>query len=377
MQQFRIRNGNQMIAEGAIAAGCRFFAGYPITPASGIYRHMINELPARGDVAISAPDEISALAFCVGASQRGFKAMTATSGPGFSLMVETLQYAVMTETPVVIALVQRLGPSTGGATQGGQGDVLFVGNSIAGGYSIPVFTPSDPREAFDLTVHAFNVAERFRTPVVLLTDKEVAMTSENVDYSKLPMRKAVDRKTFVRTNGESFGTYDFSEPGDVPEFASIGGSEKVTVTGSAHDKSGRLQKNSPETIEVLKHLQAKIVSNKKVIDVVDLDLLDNADTLVISYGISARTSREAVGTLRREGRRVSFCNLETLFPVPEAELREAARNVARIVVVEENLSGLYRSQILRLFPDKFVSGVNGVGRMIAPSEILKTVLSGE
>ena len=141
MPKFKIRNGNQMIAEGAIAAGCKFFAGYPITPASGIYKSMIDELPKRGDVAIGAPDEISALAFCVGASQRGFKAMTATSGPGFSLMIETLQYAVMTETPLVIALVQRLGPSTGGATQGGQGDVLLAGTPSA---AVTPY-PSSPR----------------------------------------------------------------------------------------------------------------------------------------------------------------------------------------------------------------------------------------
>jgi len=141
VSKFRIRNGNQMIAEGAIAAGCSFFAGYPITPASGIYKSMIDALPGRGSLAISAPDEISALAFCVGASQRGYKSMTATSGPGFSLMIETLQFAVMTETPVVIAMVQRLGPSTGGATQGGQGDVLFAGNAVAGGYTVPgIFT---------------------------------------------------------------------------------------------------------------------------------------------------------------------------------------------------------------------------------------------
>lgn len=364
-----------MIAEGAIAAGCRFFAGYPITPASGIYKFMIDELPKRGDVAISSPDEISALAFCVGASQRGFKAMTATSGPGFSLMVETLQYAVMTETPLVIALVQRLGPSTGGATQGGQGDVLFVGNSIAGGYTIPVFTPSTPVEAYELTIHAFNTAEKLRTPVILMTDKEVAMTSENIDYSKLPESESVERKVYAGGDGEAFRTYCFEKLNDVPDFAAIGGDEKVTVTGSAHDKAGRLQKNSPETIEVLKHLQAKIASSAHEITKLHINLDDKAETMVLSYGISARTTREAIVSLRAEGERVSFCNLQTLYPIPENEIGLVSREVKRIVVVEENMTGLYRSQIARLFPGKEISGVNGIGKMITPGEIEKAVSS--
>lgn len=373
-----------MIAEGAIAAGCRFFAGYPITPASGIYKFMIDELTKRGDVAISSPDEISALAFCVGASMRGFKAMTATSGPGFSLMVENLQYAVMTETPVVIALVQRLGPSTGGATQGGQGDVLLVGHAIGGGYTIPVFSPSNPIEAYELTVHAFDVAEKLRTPVVLLTDKEVGMTSENVDYEKLPKVEAVWRKYFSsrrsgihsgRENDEEFKTYFFENRYDVPEFASIGGNEKVTATGSAHDMTGRLQKNSPETIEVLRHLQEKISFHADDMTKVDSDLVGDADTIILSYGISARTSKEAVASLRKKGKRVSFVNVQTLFPIPEEQIHDAAGGTKKVVVVEENMIGLYKSQIERLFADKEVVGVNEIGRMITPEEIERAALT--
>jgi 2-oxoglutarate ferredoxin oxidoreductase subunit alpha len=366
-----------MIAEGALKAGCRFFAGYPITPASSIYKSMIDELPKRGDVAISSPDEISALAFCVGASLRGFKAMTATSGPGFSLMAETLQYAVMTETPVVIAVVQRLGPSTGGATQGGQGDALFVGHSIAGGYTIPVFSPSNPIEAYELTVHAFNVAETLRTPVVLLADKEVAMTSENVDYEKLPVPEIVDRKYFSPIGERSFNTYFFESPDEIPDFACIGGDEKVTVTGSAHDMAGRLQKNSPETVEVLKHLQEKIASHAEEITRLDSDLTEDADTLVLSYGISARTSREAVLNLSRKAKRVSLLNVQTLFPIPVKSILDRIRGIGRVVVVEENITGLYRSQIEHLFAGKEVVGVNGVGRMIAPEQIENAITHAE
>jgi 2-oxoglutarate ferredoxin oxidoreductase subunit alpha len=183
-----------MLAEGALAAGCRFFAGYPITPASEVYEVMMQELPARAGIALSAPDEISSLCYCVGASLRGLKAMTATSGPGWALMIETAQYALMTETPVVIALVQRLGPSTGGSTQGAQGDVWLAEFSTSGGYTLPVFSPSNPTECFELAIHAFNWSERLRTPVLLLSDKEVGMTSEAVDDSALPISDLVDRR---------------------------------------------------------------------------------------------------------------------------------------------------------------------------------------
>jgi len=366
-----------MIAEGALDAGCRFFAGYPITPASGIYKSMLDELTKRGDVALSSPDEISALAFCVGASLRGFKAMTATSGPGFSLMTETLQYAVMTETPVVIALVQRLGPSTGGATQGGQGDVLFVGHSIAGGYAIPVFSPSNPIEAYQLTVHAFNVSEKLRTPVVLLTDKEVAMTSENVDYEKLPKPEIIHRKCSSSMGEDAFKTYFFENRNEIPDFACVGGNDRVVATGSAHDMAGKLQKNSPETIEVLKHLQEKVASHAEEITRVDSDLVEDADALVMSYGISARTSKEAIRVLRREGKRISFLNVQTLFPISARLILEAARGVSRVVVVEENMTGLYKSQIENLLAGKEVIGVNGVGRMITSEQIETVVAAGE
>lgn len=364
-----------MIAEGAVEAGCRFFAGYPITPASGIYKFMIDELSRRGDVAISSPDEISALAFCVGASLRGFKAMTATSGPGFSLMVETLQFAVMTETPVVVVLVQRLGPSTGGATQGGQGDALFVGHSVAGGYTIPVFSPSNPVESYELTIHAFNVAEKLRTPVVLLTDKEVAMTYENVDYERLPRLETITRRYFSPRAGKKYETYSFDDKNGIPDFAYIGGEVRVTATGSAHDMAGMLQKNSPETIEVLKHLQEKIGSHAEEIIRVESDRTDGADTLLISYGISARTCQEAVFNLRQRGEKVSLLTLMTLFPIPTKAVLDAARGVKRVVVVEENMTGLYKSQIENLFGGKEVIGVNDVGRMITPNQIENIVIS--
>jgi 2-oxoglutarate ferredoxin oxidoreductase subunit alpha len=377
----QIRSGNEMIAEGALRAGCSFFAGYPITPASGIYETMMSRLPSHkgGGIAISAPDEISALAYCVGASLRGVKAMTATSGPGWALMIETAQYAVMTETPVVIAVVQRLGPSTGGATQGAQGDILLTEFATSGGYTIPVFCPSDPLECFELTVLAFSWSERLRTPIILLTDKEVAMTYESIDLSRLHDLSALERPIFggTRTNGgerrTQFRTYEFEGLQGVPEFSAVGGPWKVTATGSTHDKSGRLRKNSEEAIEVLHHLQHKIVDRADEIALVNTDIEEGATTLVLSYGITSRTAREAVMRARKDKRKVSWLNVLSLFPIPEKRILAALKGVQKVIVPEENLTGQYRSVIGRLLIGKEVVGVNRVGRMITPEEILKEI----
>ncbi|MBI1733969.1 MAG: 2-oxoacid:acceptor oxidoreductase subunit alpha [Candidatus Rokubacteria bacterium] len=363
----RLRSGNQMIVEGALHAGCRFFSGYPITPASEIYREMTTRLQARGDVAIGAPDEISALSYVIGASHRGVKAMTATSGPGWALMVESFQYALMTETPLVVVLVQRLGPSTGGATQGGQGDVLLAEFCTSGGYTVPVYCPSTAVECFTLTVHAFNWAERLRTPVVVLSDKEVAMTHEVVDVAALP-EIAVEAR---RTPGPGpYRAYGFSTPDEVPPFAVLGGEHKVTLTGSAHNKDGWLRKNDAETLEVLRHLQAKIDARAAAMAMVSRDLQADPETVVLSYGVTSRSAREATLRARALGRRVSYVGVQTLFPVPVELLRDAVRGAKRVLVVEENLAGLYRSILGTALPGVELAGLNRIGRMISPGEIV-------
>ncbi|MFZ4621981.1 MAG: pyruvate ferredoxin oxidoreductase [Bacteroidota bacterium] len=370
----KIRTGNQMIAEGALFAGCQFFAGYPITPASGVYKTMIEQLPAHNGVAISAPDEISALAYCVGASGRGAKSMTATSGPGWALMIETVQYALMTELPVVIAMVQRLGPSTGGATQNGQADILFTEFCTSGAYTIPIFAPSTPQECFEVATIAFKWAELLRTPVVILSDKEVGMMSEDVDFAQLKNTPPWYRKEFAPQNGKQHVTYDFQNLEDVPLFAPVGGTHKVTMTGSAHDKKGTLQKNSSETLDVLIHLQKKIEAHKEEMAVVRVDDQENAETLVLSFGITARTAKEATRRARAEGKKVRNANVISLFPIPETKLKEAANGVKRIVVAEENMTGQYRSVIQSLFSGKEIVGVNSVGKMITPVMIQNAIL---
>lgn len=370
-RQIKLRNGNQMIAEGAIHAGCKFFAGYPITPASGIYKGMIDYLPAVGGTAISSPDEISAIAYCVGASMRGLKSMTATSGPGWALMIETFQYALITETPLVISIVQRLGPCTGGATQGAQGDILLTAFATSGGYTFPVIYPTTPRECFELTVKAFSWAEKYRTPVILLSDKEIGMTTESVDYQGLEELKSDSREYITVDNPayESWKMYGFNSKDEISKFAAVGGPIKVTATGSAHNYSGELKKNDTETLAVLQHIEDKIQLHKNEMVLVNLDEEVDASTLIISFGITARTAKQAVKELRAAGEKVNHLIIYSLFPIPEEVILEAAKDKTRIIIPEENLNGQYRSVINYLFKTQKVIGVNKIGAMITPSEI--------
>ena len=359
-----------MLAEGALAAGCRFFAGYPITPASEIYEVMMRELPAHKGLALSAPDEISSLCYCVGASLRGLKAMTATSGPGWALMIETAQYALMTETPVVIAIVQRLGPSTGGATQGAQGDIGLAEFSTSGGYTIPVFSPSSAAESYELAVQAFNWSERLRSPVILLSDKDVGMTSEMVDDDALPLAEAVNREMAV---DGTHAPYASSQAGGVPGFVAVGGEIKATVTGSAHDTRGQLRKNSPEVLEVLCRLQGKIESHRDEMELVKSGLDPAARSLVISYGVTARAARQAVRQMRAEGLPVSFLQIRSLFPIPRKALERAVAGVDTVFVAEENLTGQYRTALTPYLKGKEVVGINRIGKLISPRDIAEAV----
>lgn len=372
-KMIKLKSGNQMIAEGALYAGCRFFAGYPITPASGVYKGMIDLLPQVGGLAVSSPDEISALSYVVGASMRGIKSMTATSGPGWALMIETFQYALITETPLVVALVQRLGPCTGGATQGAQGDILLTEFCSSGGYTIPVLYPTTARECFEFTVKAFNWAEKLRTPVVLLSDKEIGMMTESVDYYGLDSLQIENRK-YIDDNDNNWKMYGFDSPEMVTPFAAVGERRKVTATGSAHNMMGELKKNDDETISVLLHLEEKIIARKNELVEVKKDYQSDADTLVISFGITARTAKEAIIKLREDGEKVSLLIIHSLFPIPEETIKEAISNVNKVVIAEENMNGQYGMLLKHLMHGKQYIGINKVGSMITPAEIIEGVL---
>lgn len=369
--QVRLCSGNQMIVRGALAAGCNFFAGYPITPSSEIYSEMMRLLPGRGGIAVGAPDEISALSYAVGASLANGRAMTATSGPGWSLMIETVQYAVMTETPVVIAVVQRLGPATGGATQGGQGDLLLVEYCTSGGYPIPVLAPVDAADCYTLTAEAFRLSDELRTPVVLLSDKEVSTTIESVDLAALPAIRVPARS--IVPAGERFVPYGIESLEDVPRYSPVGGRHKVTVTGSAHNERGELRKNDPGTLRQLQHLEAKVTSRAVSMERVRVEESPGARTLLLSYGISARTCRQAAADLAEAGTPVSTAEVLSLFPVPVNALSRALAGHQRVVVVEENRTGLYARELRSRLPGARIEQVNKIGGMISPREIVAAV----
>ena len=228
-------DGNEAIVKGAIDAGCKFFAGYPITPATPILLGMMQELPKVGGFAIQAEDEIASIGFCIGASMAGKKVMTATSGPGISLYSENIGLAIMGETPLVIVDVQRQGPATGSATKDGQGDIQFIRWSTSGGYPIIAISPTTVEECYTFTIYAFNLAEIFRTPVFLVSSKELSMTRQRIDWSKVEKPEIIDRK-YLPENASEYKPYYFENIDDVPLFSPFGGKHIVRNTTSTHDE---------------------------------------------------------------------------------------------------------------------------------------------
>jgi 2-oxoglutarate ferredoxin oxidoreductase subunit alpha len=361
-------DGNAAVVRGALAAGCTFFAGYPITPASDILMAMMRELPARRGVAIQGEDEIASIGMCIGAAMTGARAMTATSGPGLSLYSENIGLAIMGEVPLVIVDVQRLGPATGGATTVGQGDVQFVRWGTSGGYPIIALAPSSVVECFTLTARAFQLAERFRCPVFVLTDKELAMTLTTVEADAFAPVEVRPRE-FTTTGAP----YRYDPPADVAPMHAYGVGEPVRFTGSTHDVAARITKDPP-TIEALnRHLEAKISEHLQELEFVGADLQPGARTLVVSYGVTAGAAREAVARAREAGLAVSGLVLLSLWPVPEAAIRGAMDGVDRVVVPELNL-GQYRLEIERLAGGRQVVGVNRVdGELIGVGEITEGI----
>jgi 2-oxoglutarate/2-oxoacid ferredoxin oxidoreductase subunit alpha len=363
-------NGAQAISMGAIEAGCSFFAGYPITPATEILLHMIRELPKNGGTAVQAEDEIASMGFCIGAAMAGARAMTATSGPGISLYSENIGLAIMGEVPIVIVDVQRMGPATGGATTVAQGDVQFLRWGTSGGYPIIALAPADAADCYTLTMRAFDLAERFRVPVFLATDKETVLSMSTVEIEALKPPEVRERRLAPQDQG--FTPYRTAAPDGVPAMAHIGGPHIVRFTTSTHDEHGYLTKN-PAAVDALnRRLAAKIDYHCDEIALVRSDLQDGAGTLIASYGVTVLAARQACAAARRNGALVSQIELLTLWPVPEKPLKQALEGVKRVIVPELNL-GQYRREIERLAgPDCEVIGVNRVdGELISPDEILR------
>jgi 2-oxoglutarate ferredoxin oxidoreductase subunit alpha len=363
-------DGNTAIARGALAAGCDFFAGYPITPATPILLSMMRALPGRGGIAIQGEDEIASLGFCIGAAMSGRRAFTATSGPGISLYSENIGLAIMGEVPLVIVDVQRMGPATGGATTAAQGDVQFIRWCTSGGFPVIVLCPATVADCYTLTTKAFDLAERFRCPVFLLTDKEVASTMDTVDVEDLLAHPVRERETAPMDC--TFEPCNYPAPDENVSMSPFGGPHLLRFTTSTHDEHGYLTKDPAKVERLNRHLIDKIERHRDDIELVCTDRDTGAEVLLVSYGITARAMQDAVRQARAAGNAVSSVTLLSLWPIPERILRQEMAQVRRVVVAELN-DGQLRREIERLACDSVeVRGVHRLdGELISPLEILQ------
>jgi 2-oxoglutarate ferredoxin oxidoreductase subunit alpha len=389
-------DGATAIARAALDVGCDFFAGYPISPATPLLLHMIRELPKTGGVAIQAEDEIASISMCIGAAMTGARALTATSGPGLSLYSENIGLAIMGEVPLVIVDAQRMGPATGGATTPGQGDVQFARWGTSGGYPIIALAPGSVAECYSLTRRAFDLAERFRVPVFLLTDKEIFASMATVDleaYEQPPVRERVLAEAPPSDGAglrpeETFLPWRADPMHQPPPFSPYGGPHVMRFTGSSHDEHGMLAKDPAAVGRLNEHLWRKVEDHAAEIELARSDLQPGASMLWISYGITARAMAEAVQLVRADGGRVSALAVQTLWPVPEGAIldalcdRDCGTAIERVVVAELNLGDFRRevervvyrwaAENSRLAPR--VSGISRVdGELITPDQVLETL----
>jgi 2-oxoglutarate ferredoxin oxidoreductase subunit alpha len=364
--------GNQACAEGALAAGCTFFAGYPITPATEIAEIMARRLPQTGGKFIQMEDEIASIAAIIGGSVGGAKSMTATSGPGFSLMQENIGYAAMAEIPCVIVDVQRAGPSTGLPTRPAQGDVMQARWGTHGDHPAIALCPSTVREVFDLTVRAFNLAERYRTPVILLMDAMIGHMRERVELPPADQVEVWDRSS-TEVPPEWYKAYE-NEPADVPPLASFGEGYRYHITGLFHDELGYPTERLDEIQQWLDRVFGKI--ERGISEIVDYQVdahLDRAEVIVIAYGATARSALRAVKLARARGSRVSLIKLRTLWPFPEELIESAAERLHCVIVPEMNL-GQLALEVERIVGRRKVVRINCAnGQLIDPDEILQAI----
>ena len=364
--------GDEAFAEGAIAAGCNYYGGYPITPSSEVMERICQRFAELGGgrVFVQMEDEIASIASCIGASWAGAKAVTATSGPGLSLMLENLGYAIMTEAPVVVVDVQRAGPSTGQATRPAQGDMMQARWGTHGDYQIIALSPWSVQEAYTETIRAFNLAERFRLPVILLTEEAVGHLRENVDVS-------AETRIYNRLRPKETPNLKREPPfgqAEVPPMPAFGQGHKLLVTGSTHDEWGYRRTSSAQAQEnLVTHLSTKVTNHLDEIIEVEERFCDEdeLDILVIAFGFTGRSAWRAVKAARQEGTRAGLLRLKTVWPFPEEAVRKLALRSRAVLVPEMNRGQILR-EVQRLAPQ--AQGYNKTdGEVIVPAEIWQAI----
>lgn len=371
-RQVKLMQGNKACVEAALMAGMRFYAGYPITPSTEIAEISAERLPHFGGKFIQMEDEIAGIAAAIGGSLAGLKSMTATSGPGFSLKQENIGYAAIAEIPLVIVNVQRGGPSTGLPTSPAQSDIMQAKWGTHGDHPVIALSPESVPETFDLTLRAFNLAEKYRTPVMLLTDEVVGHMREKIELPEPHEIEIYDR--IQPQPGDDYLAYRIEEGEIVPRMAPFGSGYRHHVTGLFHSEDG-FPSNSSENAEImLNHLMHKISDHLDDIVQYDEMFLEDAEVIIVSYGSTSRTARSAVKQLRAEGIKAGLFRPITIWPSPEARLSTLAKKIDRIVVAEMNY-GQYVQEVERIV--KSDAQVHHIGRangeVLLPSEIADKV----
>jgi 2-oxoglutarate ferredoxin oxidoreductase subunit alpha len=333
-------DGDHACCEGALAAGARFAAGYPITPSTEVVERFAQRVPVVGGCFIQMEDELAASITLQGGVWGGAKAFTVTSGPGFSLMMEHIGYAAMTETPCVFVDVQRGGPSTGLPTLPAQGDMMQARWGSHGDYEIIALCPNSPQECFDLTIKAFNLAEEFRIPVMFMMDEVVGHMTEKVVIPPADQIEVVPRK-HTHKSVEDYLPYG-TNGNMVPEMAHAGEGYKFHVTGLTHDERGYPNMTPPMQKKLVTRLQNKILSAVERISMFEEDSTENADVIVVSYGITSRVAQRAIDMARAKGLKVGKLRLITAWPFPDFKIRELAARTKAFVVPELNLGQMSR-----------------------------------
>lgn len=369
-KKVRLMQGNEACVEGALAAGMKFYGGYPITPSTEIAELSAEKLPRVGGKFIQMEDEIAGIAAAIGGSLAGLKSMTATSGPGYSLKQENLGYAAIAEIPLVVVNVQRGGPSTGLPTAPAQADVMQAKWGTHGDHPIIALSPSSVKETFDVTVRAFNLAEKYRTPVVILTDEVVGHMREKIEIPDTSDIEIIDRAK-PEANDKNYLPYGVAEGDWVPPMAAFGDGHRYHVTGLMHDETGFPSNSSENAEKLLDRLMNKI--DKNLDDIVDYEeyMLEDAEIAILSYGSTARSAKSAVKQLREQGIKAGMFRPITIWPFPEEQVRRLSEKVKSILVAEMNLG-----QIV-LETQRIVKGncdVNLIGKangeVITPAEIV-------
>lgn len=375
-KNYKLLQGNEACVEGAIAAGMRFFAGYPITPSTEIAELSSQKLPKCGGRFIQMEDEIASMAAIIGGSLAGLKSMTATSGPGFSLMQENFGYACITEVPCVVVNVQRGGPSTGLPTSPAQGEIMQAKWGTHGDHPVIALTPNSVQETYELTITAFNLAEKYRTPVILLMDETVGHMREKLILKDSSEIEIINRKK-PTCKPEDYVAY---RPDDdmIPPMATFGEGYRYHVTGLTHDETGFPTNNNEISGKLITRLVDKIEKNIDSMSYYEEYNMDDAETVIIAFGGVSRSAKSAIDEMRNEGKKVGLFRPVTMWPILEKQIKKVADKAKEIYVAEMNL-GQYYFEVERIAgkkcPVKKISKVTG--ELITPSEIISAVKGGK